>query len=455
MSHELRTPLNAVLGFSQVMLNSQDVTLEQMQNLNIITRSGQHLLDLINNVLDISKIEAGRVELEESPVDLHQLVQEIKSLMYARAREKGLTFVLEQSPDLPRHVNADGRKLRQVLINLVGNAVKYTASGEVLLCVRVIARETPQQVLARFEVQDTGPGIREEDRERIFLPFVQLGDRPTAEPGTGLGLTICRQYVQLMGGTIGVCGAPGKGSVFHFEIPLTVLPSEAAPAEPRRGRALALVPGQPRYRLLVTEDQPESRLLLHKFLEPLGFDLRDAVNGKEAITLFEQWHPDLVFMDIRMPVMDGLEATRHMRKAAPDVHTRIIALTAHALEEERREILAAGCDDFIRKPYEYADILDALEKHLGARFVYEEQAVSTPTPQRVSAAALAALPEELRCALEQAVVRIDINAINSAIETIRVHNPTLADALATAARDLQFGQILHWVRAARVQERKS
>jgi signal transduction histidine kinase/DNA-binding response OmpR family regulator len=445
MSHELRTPLNAVLGFSQLMKNAPDATTEQRKNLDIITHSGEHLLNLINNVLDISKIESGRVELEESHFDLHQMLLELKSLMYMRAAEKGLEFILEQSPDLPRHIAVDGGKLRQVLINLIGNAIKYTIQGEVALKAMQVNQEAAERARLRFEVADSGPGIRAEDQECIFSPFVQLGDRPSTEAATGLGLTICKQHVDLMKGEIGIASELGKGTVFHFEIPVTLLPSEVIPAASSRGRVLGLAEVQQRYRLLIAEDQPENRLLLRQLLDPLGFDLREAVNGQEAVELFEQWHPNLIFMDIRMPVMDGLQATRWIKASEAAEQTPIVALTAHALEEERREILAAGCDDFIRKPYTISEILDALTRHLDVRFIYEEDSVA----QKVSldAADLAALPDELRNALEQALTRLDLEAVNRAIESIRAHNPSLADALALPAKDLQFGQILQLISA--------
>jgi signal transduction histidine kinase/DNA-binding response OmpR family regulator len=446
MSHELRTPLNAVLGFSQLMKNAPDVTAEQRNNLDIITHSGEHLLNLINNVLDISKIESGHVELEESHLDLHQMLQELKSLMYMRAAEKGLTFTLEQSPDLPSHIKVDGGKLRQVLINLIGNAIKYTLHGGVALKAVRVSQQSDELVRLRFEVADSGPGIRAEDQDRIFSPFVQMGGRPPTEAGTGLGLAICRQHIDLMKGKIGITSEPGKGTTFHFEIPVTLLPLEATSAAPSHGRVLGQAEGQPRYRLLIVEDQPENRLLLRSLLDPLGFELREAVNGQEAFELFEQWHPHLIFMDIRMPVMDGLQATRQIKASDSDVQTNIVALTAHALEEERKEILAAGCDDFVRKPYTYTEILDALTRHLGVQFVYEE---STPqdTDTSLDATALAALPSELHNTLEQALRRIDLDAVSHVIDGIREYNPALADALTAVAKDLQFGRILQLMRA--------
>jgi signal transduction histidine kinase/ligand-binding sensor domain-containing protein/DNA-binding response OmpR family regulator len=447
MSHELRTPLNAVLGFSQVMKSAADTTLSQIENLNIISRSGEHLLNLINNVLDISKIESGRVELEESHVDLFQLLREMQSMMSMRAQEKGLAFTLEQSPDIPQYILADASKLRQILLNLIGNAVKYTTSGSIVLRAMVADKQDANTTRVRFEIEDTGPGIRDEDRERIFSPFEQLEDRAPAEAGTGLGLAIGKQYVELMGGTIGVGGEWGKGSIFHFEVPLKLVAADSIATEPHRGRVIGLAEGQPKQRLLIAEDQPENRLLLNKLLTPFGFDLREAVNGQEAVDQFTQWHPHLIFMDIRMPVMSGLEATRRVKATEEGAQTKIVALTAHALEGERREILAAGCDDFIRKPYTQVELLDALTRHLGVRFVYEEDA--TPAAEKVSldALSLEGIPDDLLSQLEQALTRLDVDAVNRSIEEIRAKDSTMAEALAVEARNLQFDRILQLIRS--------
>jgi signal transduction histidine kinase/CheY-like chemotaxis protein len=448
MSHELRTPLNAVLGFSQVMKTAENLTAEQRENLEIITRSGEHLLTLINNVLEISKIESGRVELEEAPVDLNQLLTEINALMYLPAHEKGLAFRLEASSDLPQHVIVDGSKLRQVVLNLVGNAIKYTEQGGVTLRALVCRQETAGQVRAKFEVADTGPGIEAAERERIFTSFVQLGNQPPASSGTGLGLAISKQYAELMGGEIGVDARPGRGSVFFVEIPVKVLSPEAMPAPQSCGRVTGLADGRPRHRLLIVEDQPDSRLLLRKLLEPIGFDVREAVDGREAVALFEAWRPHLVWMDIRMPVMDGLEATRRIKASDSGADAKIVAVTAHALEEERAEIMAAGCDDFIRKPYRDDEIFAALKKHLGVRFFYEEGASPADGRPPMNAADLADLPAAMLKDLERAIVRIDIGAVNRAVEGLRTHHPSQADALGEFARDLQFGRMLRLIRTA-------
>ena len=449
MSHELRTPLNAVIGFSQLMRRSSDVTGEQAEYLQIINRSGEHLLNLINNVLDISKIEAGRVELEIADFDLHMLLHEIRSMIQGRATKKKLVFHVEQAPDLPLYITADQGKLRQVLINLISNAVKYTNQGVVILRTGLAIKTLAGEARIRFEVEDAGPGIKPEDRERIFTPFVQLSGQPLTEAGTGLGLAICKQYVGLMGGRIGVESEPGKGSVFHFEIPAHIPVVEEEEPGLQHGRVIALAEGQPRYRVLIAEDRPENLLLLRKLLEPLDFELFEAVNGHEAVVRFEVWRPHLIWMDIRMPLMDGMEATRRIRSTEAGSQTKIIALTAHALEEERNAILAAGCDDFIRKPYREIEVFDVMSRHLGLRYVYEKAFEGKEHPQaEFQQEQLAALPASLRKKLSKALVSLEKPRIHEAIQNVLKLDERLGKALLRCADDLQYSSIFKALRDA-------
>ncbi len=446
MSHELRTPLNAVLGFSRLLKSDPGVTPRQQETLDIIVRSGEHLLNLINNVLDMAKIESGRVVLEESEVDLHRLLHEMQSLLGVGAVEKGLRFALERDPGLPRFVAVDAGKLRQVLLNLLGNAIKYTDSGGVKLRARLASIHGAEEAKVRFEVEDSGPGIAQEDCERIFFPFVQLGGQAPAQAGTGLGLAICQQYVDLMGGQIGVTSNPGKGSVFYFEIPVRILPSAAERDELKYPRILGLAEGQPRHRLLIVEDQPENRLLLRRLLEPLGFEFREAANGQEAVALFEQWHPDLIWMDIRMPVMDGLEAARRIRATKAGANTKIVALTAHALEEEREPIMAAGCDDLVCKPIREQELFEALARHLGLKFIYEKAPSQESTPEApeltLRPEQLDALPAQLLQDLRQAVIELDTARTRALIEQVTERDASLGRALETLATRLDYKRLL-------------
>jgi len=459
MSHELRTPLNAVLGFSRLLKSDPDVTPPQQETLDVIVRSGEHLLNLINNVLDLAKIESGRVALKESEVDLNQLLHEMQSLMGVGAVEKGLRFALEHDPDLPRFVAVDAGRLRQVLLNLLGNAIKYTDSGGVKLRARLASLHGSDKAKVRFEVEDSGAGMNPEDCQRIFVPFVQLGDQTPAQVGTGLGLAICKQYVELMGGQIGVASQPGKGSVFHFTIPVRILPSVAERDELKHPRILGLAEGQPRHRLLIVEDQPENRLLLRRLLDRFGFELREAVNGQEAVALFEQWHPDLIWMDIRMPVMDGLEAVRRIRATPAGDQTKIVALTAHALEDEKDPILAAGCDDLVRKPFRELEIFGALARHLHLKFIYEKAPRQESTPESpgliLNPEQLDALPAELVQALRQAVIELDTARTRALIEQVTERDVSLGRALDKLATRLDYKRLLKLLEKEHAQTRQT
>jgi CheY-like chemotaxis protein len=270
-------------------------------------------------------------------------------------------------------------------------------------------------------------------------------------------LAICQQYVELMGGQIGVTSEPGFGSVFYFEIPLTVLPSVLESEQPKHGRVLRVAEGQPQYRLLIVEDQAENRLLLRRLLDPLGFELRDAVNGREAVSLFEQWHPDLIWMDIRMPVMDGLEAVRRIRATPNGEQAKIIALTAHALEEERKAIMSAGCDDCVRKPFREQEIFDALTRHLRLRFVYENardpQAVPEPAGFTLRPEQLDVLPAELVRDLRQAVIELDTGRTQALIAQVTARDPALGRALHTLATQLGYKHLLKLLKRDKPHER--
>jgi signal transduction histidine kinase/ActR/RegA family two-component response regulator len=372
MSHELRTPLNAILGFSQLMRNAASASEEQRQTLDIINRSGKHLLALINDVLDMAKIEAGGIAVEIAPVDLGELVRDVADLMRERAGAKNLQLVLDQSSAFPRFVRTDGTKLRQVLINLVGNAIKYTERGSVTVRLNAGSAAPDARLPLLVEVEDTGAGISAEDQARIFDPFVQVG-AATQQTGTGLGLAITRKYVELLGGRIGVESTPGRGSTFRVEVPVApVADSDLSAAAIARGRVLSLEPGQPEHRILVVEDQMENWLLLQRLLEGVGFQVRVAENGAAGVEVFQAWRPDFIWMDVRMPVMDGLEATRRIRALEGGREVKIVALTASVFGEERANVLGAGMTDFIRKPYRAEEIFDCLARHLGVRFVYDE-----------------------------------------------------------------------------------
>jgi signal transduction histidine kinase/FixJ family two-component response regulator len=466
MSHELRTPLNAILGFSQLTVRDRNISREARENLGIITRSGEHLLTLINDVLDLSKVEAGRTTLNERNFDLYCLLEDLEDMFQMRAEAKGLQLVFDRAPDVPQYVRTDEVKLRQVLINLLGNAIKFTEKGNV--SVRVSSKD--QHMIPDtgihdtcklvFEVEDTGPGIAPEELGTLFEAFVQTRTGRQAQTGTGLGLPISRTFVQLMGGNIYIESEVGEGATFKFDIQVTPVGVEEVVEQPDRllRRVIGLAPGQPRYRILVVDDRESNRQLLIKLLAPHGFDLKEAGNGQQALEVWDEWRPHLILMDMRMPVMDGYEATQRIKAATKGQATAIIALTASALDEEQAVVLSAGCDDFVRKPFREADIFEMMGKHIGVRYVYEETEEETeravPTIQAEAGAALtatnlAALPSDLLSNLEQAATRLDTAMITSLIDEIRAHSTGMADGLASLANEFRYDEISTLIHEAR------
>ncbi len=441
MSHELRTPLNAILGFSQVMQQDQNLSTNQHQTLDIINNSGEHLLKLINDVLEIAKIEAGKLQLEIRTFDLQGLVREVSDMMRLRAQQKGLELELDQASEFPRYIKGDEARLRQILVNLVSNAVKFTEKGGVTI--RLRTRDKEQQHLL-IEVSDSGPGISKEDGQRLFKPFVQLPEG-TSHGGTGLGLSIVRQFVQLMKGTISMESTPGKGSLFIIELPLeTAEETEIIQlGEKYRGEIAGLAQGQRAYRILIAEDQHDNQLLLEKLMKDINMEVKIATNGEECVQLFEQWHPDLIWMDQRMPIMDGMEATRRIRKLRGGSKVKIVAVTASAFKEQEPGILAAGMDGYIRKPFQFNEIYDSLAQQLGVKFSYREdkhkdKAIPAPlTPQKLASVSL-----ELRDELLKSLESLDRERISSAIDHIRAIDKELGRALSQRVDEFDYPSIL-------------
>jgi PAS domain S-box-containing protein len=440
MSHELRTPLNAILGFSNMMRKDPLLQESQRQNLDIINRSGEHLLTLINDVLEMSKIEAGRVQLENAPFDLGGMVRDVADMMQIRAQEKGLRLLIDQSSQFPRYIVGDEARLRQVLINLIGNAVKFTQQGGVTL--RLGTKHNKISHL-QIEVEDSGPGIGLEDQKRIFEPFVQLGEQADSK-GTGLGLTITRQFVQMMGGNITLESTIGKGSLFRVDLPLNEV-SEAVIAQPKRvenGEVVGLAPGQPEYRILIVEDQRDNQLLLTKLMESVGLRVQVAENGTKGIELFQSWHPHLIWMDRRMPVMDGLEATRRIRGLPGGKEVKIIAVTASAFVEQRTEMLDVGMDDFVRKPYRSNEIYECLSEQLGVRYIYEGIPAQDQPAMALTPEMLSVLPDELRSDLTNALESLEPKRIALVIQQVATYDKQLQKTLTYFAENFDYPTIL-------------
>lgn len=441
MSHELRTPLNAILGFSRIMANDPNATPSQKDYTGIIIRSGEHLINLINNVLDIAKIESGKIQLEEKPTNIKQLLVELQSILFVKANEKNLTFKLEIANDFIVAGNIDGAKLRQVLINLIGNAIKFTSTGGIIIRAYNKAEATDGKTMLSFEVEDTGVGILEADQHRIFQSYVQLPNQPEYEKGTGLGLAICKQNVELMGGTICVKSEVGKGSVFHFEIPVLAIHDAVLTAKISH-RVIGVKPGQERKTILIVEDQLENRLLLIKTLEPIDFKIVCKYNGLEAVEYCEQNTPDLIFMDMRMPVMDGMEATRVLRSKDKTRNIKIVALTAHALDDERKEMIDAGCDDFIRKPFHENEIFEAIGKLLNVKFLYENNMPEKEITIGNLDEAVEQIPEKDRLALTNAAIMLNTNECKKIIENIKELTPLAVHSLLMLLENYEYQKLI-------------
>ena len=419
MSHELRTPLNAILGFTQLMQRDPSLPADHQRSVEIVNQSGEHLLGLINDVLEMSKIEAGQVTLNEVECDLYRLLRSLEDMLQLKAQSKGLQLIFDCDPTVPHCIKTDENKLRQVLINLLGNAIKFTERGSVSL--RVTAKPIENEPLKNtnepnavrsewlvvnsqllfFEVEDTGFGIAADEIGDLFKAFKQTRSGQQSQEGTGLGLRISQRFVQLMSGEITVRSEPGKGSCFSFytqvklaEAALMATVIKFSPPD----STVSTEPGQGKHRILIAEDNNANRLLLNRLLSNLGFEIQEVENGQAAIALWKQWQPHLIFMDMHMPILDGYEATQKIRQLEQRRNTlqppssllshsstKIIALTASVFTEQRQESLTAGCDDFVSKPFRLEELLDVLSKHLNVQYFNEAvKAGSSRYPQGVA-----------------------------------------------------------------------
>ena len=444
MSHELRTPLNAILGFTQLINRSSNLTNEQQENLKIITRSGEHLLTLINQILDLSKIEAGRITINQTNFDLHRLLDDIEDMFRLKAKNKGLKLIFERTPGVSLYVQTDEIKLRQIIINLLSNAIKFTSEGGVALRVK----NDPSSQILHFEIEDTGAGIAESEIHNIFQAFVQTKTGRQSQEGTGLGLAIAHSFVEILGGKISVKSSLGRGTLFKFNIKTSPANSDYLKNQPPTRRAISLQPNQPHYRILIADDRLDNRLLLIQLLTPFKFQLSQATNGQEVIEMWEKHSPHIIFMDMRMPVMDGYEATKHIKATTKGQSTAIVAVTASTFDEEKAVILSAGCDDCITKPFRDTSIFEALEKHIGVKFIWEEtkpnQNFNPIETHILTKSAFATLPPELVNNLHQAITNLDLDFMQTVISQITLINQPLGNAIAGCIKTFKYEEILNF-----------
>ena len=452
MSHELRTPLNAILGFSELMSMDSNATTSQKDTLAIINRSGAHLLNMINDVLDISKIEAGRLELEIQAFDLLKLIEDIGDMFSIRAQSKQLSFKVEIASNIQQYIKADSSKLRQILINLLGNAIKFTHDGGVILRVSTQPLADNVLVLLVIDIVDSGSGIAADQQAELFKPFVQLTQENSDVKGTGLGLAISKSLIKLMGGGIHVSSILGVGSTFTIELRVPIASADNIVITEKTPPVKSIAPNQPQWRLLIVDDNFDNRLLLVRLLTSVGFEVREAENGQQAVNIFEQWQPHLIWMDMRMPVMDGYQATSKIRQLKGGDAVKIIALTASAFIDQHDSIINAGCDAVLHKPFHAPEIFAMLTKQLGVKFIYDDRPSTVTLPTvKVTAQMLSTLPVALQQQLYEAALNLDIEETDAVLSQIRQLVPDIANDLQKLAENYQFEQIVHLIRIANNQ----
>ncbi|ACK70287.1 GAF sensor hybrid histidine kinase [Gloeothece citriformis PCC 7424] len=453
MSHELRTPLNAILGFTQLLARDSSLSDKQHEYVGIIGRSGEHLLSLLNDVLEMSKIEAGRITLNENHFDLYRLLNTLEEMFQLKAQSKGLQLIFDCHPDVPQYIKTDESKLRQILINLIGNGIKFTEVGSVILRVKLSLLST---MTIDFEVEDTGLGIAPEELDTLFQPFIQTVSGRKSQEGTGLGLPISQKFVQLMGGNISVKSNLNKGSMFRFEIPFTQSESAQVSQPIKDLQIIGLEPNQPIYRILIADDKWESRLMLVNLLSPLGFEVREAENGLQTVELWQSWSPHLIWMDMRMPLIDGYQATKQIREkesmTSTQQRTKIIALTASVLDTQRMTVFNAGCDDFVAKPVRKEKVFEKIAEHLKVRYIYQQETQPKPQSQPLLLSnfeslksAIAQMPQEWITGLKNAVLSAREKRIRQLIEQIPQQDSPLVKTLTQFLNNLAYEKILELI----------
>jgi PAS domain S-box-containing protein len=439
MSHEIRTPLNAIIGFSQLMNRDKMLSDQQKEyNLSII-HAGEHLLALINDILELSKIEAGRVEVTPSDIDLHSLLDDIQMIFRELTRSKNLEFVCEITPDLPRYVNVDEGKLRQIFVNLIGNALKFTDVGGITVKVHA---ENPEDFSRLFvEIQDTGPGIPEDEIDKLFKHFEQTSSGVNKGSGTGLGLALSRELAILMGGDITVTSEVGKGSNFTFNV--EIKPGHSGSVERNQTRQVIGIENQEkRFRILVVDDKDDNLQVASTLLNLVGFETLEAINGLDAISKFEKWNPHLILMDMRMPVMDGYEATSKIRSMEIGSSTPIVALTASTFEDELKKINSLGVQGFIRKPFRESELFNTIGKILNIRYIYEDEVMTQKARYTDDGSALesdmAKLPNSLVLKMQNALSVADIDQLIKLCKSVKTTNKDLAKHLMHLAENYEY-----------------
>lgn len=452
VTHELRSPLNVILGFAQLLGRSENLNSQQQQHLNLILTNGQQLLRLINDLLDLGKIESNRMELHSDWFDLYHLMNSVEEMFQLETQRKALELSVEIDPGVPQQIKTDEQKLRQVLVNLITNAIKFTDTGGIKVRVNVestSSSDTAQTQTLRFEVEDTGRGISPDELEDLFEAFVQGEAGRNSRQGTGLGLAIARYFVKIMGGDIGVDSTVGSGTTFDFTIPID-FPVEVVSSTQPDQQIIGLAPDSPQYRILIVDDLVDNRQLLRFMLTSLGFEICEAENGSDAITQFEQYQPQLILMDIQMPIMNGLEAIERIKTTPQGEATVILAISAYSLNDEQTETIHRYCDDIISKPIAQDILLDKIAQCLGVRYVYASEE-STEFPEDNAEQRLRIVQElnqmsdEWRSQLYDAAIACDLQRVLQLLEEIPEERLQIKESLNQLANEYQYDAIAEFV----------
>jgi len=447
MSHEIRTPMNAILGFSQLLQGSNKFSRQQKQHIDIINRSGEHLLTLINDILEMSKVEAGRVTVHYSVVDFTSLITDLSVMFRMRCADKFVEFVVEQVDQLPKFVKTDENKLRQILTNLLGNAVKLTEKGRVVFRLAVKPDNSGQYSLL-VEVEDTGPGIAPEERHKVFKPFEQTTSGIQSRSGTGLGLAISQQFAQMLNGEITFTSKLGLGTTFRLSVPIEIVRQKSPIKKPRLRRVAGLSPECKTRKVLFVDDDAENRLLLYSTLSEVGFETSEAKSGEEALRLVEEWHPDIILMDAQMPGLDGYEAIRHIRARHDGGCFSIIGMSASAFDEDRKRMIESGADEFLAKPLRVAILLDTIAFVSGVTYHYLDDLIVPTSSDSVSKSPAelkknaASLPTEIASSIRQATIDADFDRVITLVGQIDSIDRAVADSLREMAEQYEATRII-------------
>ncbi|MEO0934043.1 MAG: response regulator, partial [Cyanobacteria bacterium J06641_2] len=457
MTHELRTPLNAILGFAQVLHRQSNLEEQQQQYLDTIIRSGNHLLDLINDILDISKIEAGAIQLNAQVFDFYGLIDSIEQMLQLKCKNKGLQLNLHLDKNVPQYIRTDESRLRQVLINLLDNAIKFTDAGSVCLQItKYTINNRGDCCRLQFRVIDTGIGIAAEDLNSIFNVFKQSKDIQEYFGGTGLGLTISKSFIEMMGGEIRINSSLGEGTIVEFDIVVSTIVKEKFIHYSPKPQIVSLASENSKPLILIAEDNKDNHQLLAEMLCKIGFEIIQANNGEEAVEKWQKYKPDLILMDMRMPMMDGLQATRKIRNYLEGKDTIIIiAQTANAFNSDKKLIMSLGCDDFISKPFQEQELLEKIARHLKLRYIYsdEQKDFSEEEQIQISLESLKFMSSEWNLLLYQAASACNKKTVIELLTKIpEGQNSLIKQYLINLAKKFQFDEIVNLVSPSKVND---